>query len=143
MSRMIYVYDDMAGGMVPKAERDARRFANQPTMRNPDLASPAVISDTMESVQSMLDGRRYDSKSRLRRTYKEGGVIEVGNDPSIMDPKPFRPPRPDPEAIRASVARGISLANLTTSTPGDDVRIKDWTPTREQFINATPTKSAK
>jgi hypothetical protein len=45
------------------------------------LPFPRVISDVMDPVQSMLDGKYYTSKSALRATYKQGGVVEVGNDP--------------------------------------------------------------
>jgi hypothetical protein len=36
----------------------------------------------------MLDGKLYDSKSELRKTYKQAGVVEVGNDPQRYRPKP-------------------------------------------------------
>lgn len=100
-----------------------RRRANQG-----ELQCPMVIRDGMDPVQSMLDGKMYDSKSKLRKTYKEGGVVEVGNDPSILDPKPRPKRKPDIKGIRDAFRRGVSLANLTTSTPGDDIRIKEWTP---------------
>ena len=48
---------------------------------------PGLIIDTMQPVQSMLDGKMYDSKSRLRATYRAGGVEEVGNDPAHLQPK--------------------------------------------------------
>ena len=38
-----------------------------------------IISDHTE-VRSMLDGKMYDSKSALRRTYRAAGVREIGND---------------------------------------------------------------
>lgn len=46
-----------------------------------NLPAPHVISDTMEhGVESQLDGKIYTSKSELRRTYREGGVVEIGNE---------------------------------------------------------------
>ncbi len=77
-----------------------------------DLPGPMVISDAMDPVQSMLDGKLYDSKSTLRRTYKEGGVVEVGNDSSIVDPKPFRKPKVTKEDVRPAVRRAFSKAGL-------------------------------
>jgi len=53
-----------------------------------DLPAPMVIIDTMGPVQSMLDGKLYDSKSELRKTYKQAGVVELGNDPQRYRPKP-------------------------------------------------------
>jgi hypothetical protein len=45
-----------------------------------DLPHPMVISDSLDGLQSMVDGQRYDSKSALRASYKRAGVMEVGND---------------------------------------------------------------
>lgn len=71
-----------------------------------DLPCPIVISDAMDPVQSMLDGKCYTSKSLLRSTYKAAGVTEVGNDPARLRPKPK--PVPDRKAIRASLERAKS-----------------------------------
>lgn len=76
------------------------------------LPAPGVIIDTMAPVQSMLDGKMYDSKSALRATYKAAGVTEVGNDSSVLDPKPFRKPKPDRKAIKAAVGKAFSQAGL-------------------------------
>lgn len=72
------------------------------------LSGPMVIRDTMDPVQSMLDGKMYDSKSVLRRTYKTGGVIEVGGE----TPKPFKKPKPDRKHVRASLERAFSKVGL-------------------------------
>ena len=110
---MIYVYDELGECMVPKHEMLARQ-ANRPNNFNPDLGCPHVVSDVMEHVKSMLDGEMYDSKSHLRATYKQGGMTELGNDSSIMDPKPFKPKPPDREKIRDAVGRAYSQVDLTT-----------------------------
>lgn len=54
-----------------------------------DYPAPQVISDTIgRGVQSMTNGQWYDSKSALRKEYKQAGVIEVGNDvPKHLGPK--------------------------------------------------------
>lgn len=39
-----------------------------------------VISDSLDSVQSMVSGERFDSKADLRRHYKANGVVELGNE---------------------------------------------------------------
>ena len=109
----IYVWDDMAGAMVPKSEMLVRR-GNRPNNRNPDLACPSIITDVMDHVKSMLDGKMYDSKSHLRQTYKDHGMTEVGNDPSIMDPKPFVKPKPDRTKIQEAVTRAYSAVDLVT-----------------------------
>lgn len=135
MSTKGLVYDRISFTWVTPEEMrnrqlDREEMAFRMGRNQGELCCPMIISDTMDPIQSMLDGKMYDSKSRLRRTYKEGGVTEVGNDSSVMDPKPFKKPRPDPKKIRDSVRRAISLANLTTSSPGDDVKIKNWEPVK-------------
>jgi hypothetical protein len=45
------------------------------------VPAPFVIRDEIiGGIESMVDGKIYDSKSRLRRSYKENGVIEKGDD---------------------------------------------------------------
>lgn len=73
-------------------------------------AGPAVISDNMAPVRSMLDGKLYDSKAALRATYKAAGMTEVGNDPAIR--RRSNRSRPDRGAIRNSVRRAFSRAGL-------------------------------
>lgn len=73
------------------------------------LPVPNVIADTMEPVQSMLDGRMYTSKSALRSTYKAAGVVEVGNDPARLRPK--KKAKPDRKAIRDSLAKATARFN--------------------------------
>lgn len=65
---------------------------------------PYMQFDRIEPVQSMADGKTYDSLSALRATYKAGGnpqgkdYVEVGNE----DLTTFTPPkRDDKKAIEA------------------------------------------
>ena len=88
--------------------------------RRPDekLCAPMVIADSMEPVQSMLDGKMYDSKRALRATYRPSGnkegkyFTEVGNDSSVMDPKPFKKPKPPREKIKEAVGKAFSRAGM-------------------------------
>ena len=68
-----------------------------------DLPAPGIITDTMAPVQSMLDGRMYDSKRALRATYKAAGVVEVGNDPQRN--KPFVRPKINRADIVTSIEK--------------------------------------
>lgn len=77
-----------------------------------DIPGPMIISDTMEPVQSQLDGKFYDSKAALRSTYRAAGVVEVGNDSSVTDPKPFKRPKPKRDEIKAAVNKAFSRAGL-------------------------------
>jgi len=82
------------------------------------LSAPSVICDTMAPVQSMVDGKMYDSKAALRATYlpsgnKEGKrYTEVGNDSSVLEPKMAKKPKPDRKAIKAAVGRAFSRAGM-------------------------------
>lgn len=44
------------------------------------LACPNVIGDTLPDLRGAHDGRYYSSKSELRRSYKQNGLIELGSD---------------------------------------------------------------
>lgn len=74
------------------------------------LPAPMLIRDEMPPTQSMLDGKYYTSKRELRRTYKDAGVVEVGNEIGHLKPKPK--PKPDRGAIRTSVRKAMSQAGL-------------------------------
>jgi hypothetical protein len=60
----------------------ARKRVTEPARS--DLPFPRIMSDTMDPVQSQLDGKLYDSKSALRATYRAAGCVEVGNDPGRL-----------------------------------------------------------
>jgi hypothetical protein len=77
-----------------------------------ELACPHIATDTMQPVQSMLDGKFYDSKSALRRTYKQAGVTEVGNDSSVVNPKPYAKQKPKRAEVRAAVRTAFSRAGM-------------------------------
>lgn len=74
------------------------------------LAAPMVISDTMEAVRSMADGKMYSSKAALRSTYRPSGnpdgisYIEVGND----QPKTPVKPKTDEGAIQVSLQKAMA-----------------------------------
>ncbi len=74
-----------------------------------ELEAPMFIRDDMEPVQSMLDGKMYDSKSQLRATYKAAGVTEVGND---VPTKPYTPAKVDTKAINESVEKAFQQAGM-------------------------------
>lgn len=50
-----------------------------------------IISDTMEPIRSMADGKMYDSKSRYRGDLRARGLVEVGNERMTQAPT-ARPP---------------------------------------------------
>jgi hypothetical protein len=102
MSRETYVFRDGACVLVEDAA----------PLRNPkpsDLACPMVIADTMAPVQSMLDGKMYDSKAAIRATYRAAGVTEVGNDAQRFRPRPK--PQLERGAIKATIEKAEARFN--------------------------------
>lgn len=79
----------------------------QPARSN--LPMPMLARDQMDPVQSQLDGKLYDSKSALRRTYKQAGVVEVGNDPARLRPPPK--PKQDEAGVRRTIEKAIARHN--------------------------------
>ena len=73
------------------------------------MPAPRVIGDVMEPVTSQLDGRTYDSKSRLRKTYKDAGVTEVGTD-AVTERTP--PPVPSRAPVEMAVGKALAKAGL-------------------------------
>ena len=71
------------------------------------MKRPMVISDSLDSVQSMISGERFDSKSRLRQHYRANGATEVGNDISAtMDVAAQKPDRP--KISRSEIKQALS-----------------------------------
>ena len=88
-----------------------------------DLPAPMVIRDEMDPLQGQHNGEIFTSKRKMRQSYRDHGVVEVGNDSSVLDPKPRKPVRPDRGEIREAVNRAVSQTNLTS-------RKQDELPTR-------------
>lgn len=93
------------------AEYEERMFQKQPSQG--ELCAPMIIADGMKPIQSMTDGKMYDSKSSLRKEYKRANVIEVGNDvpmkksdPSVSEKQLAK------ERRKGSVARALSKAGF-------------------------------
>jgi hypothetical protein len=59
-----------------------------------------VITDEMAPVRSMADGQMYDSKSRIRSTYRARGLREVGNE-KVWWSERSETSDPTPQLLRA------------------------------------------
>lgn len=70
--RKKYVFDEKKMKFVPFEEFYAARPKGS--------SGPAVHQDTMDATLHPADGRMYESKSRFRRTTKDHGCIEIGNE---------------------------------------------------------------
>lgn len=82
-----------------------------------NLAAPMIMCDTMDThLQSMADGKHYDSKAAMRHSYKDNpqGIryTEVGDDASVMTPSERKQVKPDRGDIQRSVQTAFSQAGL-------------------------------
>lgn len=84
-------------------EREDAAFARRANQG--ELCAPAVISDGMRALQSQVTGRMHDSKSTLRREYREHGVIEVGNDVPKRRGPGYRRPEAETKRVREAMRR--------------------------------------
>lgn len=88
------VYDGATFEHITREEY-ARRTAHREELafrrrrKQGELACPMYIPDGqggIHGIKSMADGHLYDSKSQMRKHYKETGHIEVGNDVQTKRP---------------------------------------------------------
>jgi hypothetical protein len=84
------------------------------------LAAPMIIRDEMAPLQGQHNGQVFTSKRKLRQSYRDAGVVEVGNDSSVLAPKPRKKIKPDRAAIKFAVNKAVSQINMTTRT-GDGI----------------------
>lgn len=76
-----------------------------------------VISDSINAIRSMADGRMYESKSELRKGYKAKGVVELGNDAAS-----YRAKEPErPKITKAEIAAAVQKVKqgYTPHLPAD------------------------
>jgi hypothetical protein len=79
-------WDNVSKAWVPAQEWQQRQWAREDAAfarqsNQGELCTPMIVRDTMpRDLRSQVTGRVHDSKSTLRREYREHGVAEVGND---------------------------------------------------------------
>lgn len=62
-------------------DEENHKYVRELPKKTVEVNAPYVIRDEIVGgIESWVDGKIYDSKSRLRKSYKENGVIEKGND---------------------------------------------------------------
>lgn len=83
-----------------------RRVREEEPRRRSAFPTPMVMNDQCE-VKSMVDGKMYTSKAALRRSYREKGYTEVGNE--TMKPKERTPDR---KGISESVGKAMSRVGI-------------------------------
>ena len=88
-------------------EREDAAFARR--VNQGELCAPRFIPDTqggVRGIQSMADGKFYDSKSAMRAHYRRDGFVEVGNDSWLT--RPAQTKRPTKAEIEPSVRKAIA-----------------------------------
>lgn len=96
--------------------RQTYRRRVEPNMRRSELPFPMLIADAIEPTQSMADGKFYESKQALRRTYRADGnpqgveYIEVGNDQRPREQKAGSVNR-DKSRVRESIEKAMAMAD--------------------------------
>ena len=78
-------------GMVEKSlalEFDYLTEVDNRAMIGNQVVTMNFISDHMADTRHMANNKMYSSKHEFRKATKAAGCIEVGNDKSVMNPKP-------------------------------------------------------
>jgi hypothetical protein len=71
--------EEYAERMFWREEAVFQRASNQGELKCPMIISDSLGKD-INGLQSQADGKQYDSKSRLRKHYRDANVTEVGNE---------------------------------------------------------------
>lgn len=98
--RSRYIYRD---GKVVYAEENGQVTVNE--LPESQEAGYYVMGD-IQPYKSMIDGTMITSRSHHRMHLKQHGCIEVGNDSSVMNPKPK--PRQSPPGLRDALIRAVN-----------------------------------
>ncbi len=97
-SRGVWVQHPSTGELIPK------HLYHRPTVARSDLASPMVISDSLDGVWNPINGQRYDSKRAYYKAVRAHGGEIIGNEsPRGSGP----PPLPSAEADVADALNAI------------------------------------
>lgn len=96
------------------ADYEERVFQKQPSQG--ELCAPMLLRDGMDTIQSMTNGKYYDSKSELRKEYRRAGVVEVGNECNELRAMPGKKRKEVNERrekeVRAAVETSLSQAGF-------------------------------
>lgn len=96
-----FVFDD-GRSLLRKIDREQNESRS-------DFPTPMIASDHIDPVMSMADGKYYDSKSALYRTYKPDGNPQGAAYECIGEhvAKPFERPKVDKAKRREAVDRAL------------------------------------
>jgi hypothetical protein len=105
-------WDRLSGAWVPADEWQARRWAREDAAfarkaNQGELKCPMILRDSMKTLQSQVTGKWYDSKSNLRKEYRDHDMIEIGNEVKpdqgrFWSGKPYVDPKVEREQHKAA-----------------------------------------
>ena len=98
-----WVIDRDSGELVPKGQFYARKYASVPRS---DVPCPRIISDNLDYMQSMADGKRYTSKRAYYDSLKRTGHEIVAG----MDPSSYVAKAPNDKQLEADIAADVKRA---------------------------------
>jgi len=99
-----------SNGHITKEEALEWDYYNNPDNRaliGNQLVQLNFISDIMPEIRNMVNGKFYTSKASFRQATKAAGCIEVGNDSSIVNPKPRKRIELSKKERRESIKKAI------------------------------------
>ncbi len=74
--------------------------------------TPPMVRCDEQVIRSQVDGKIYTSRGKYRQHLKDQGMIEVGNDSAITNPKP-RAPLKAPPGLKETLIRAYDQHSTT------------------------------
>ena len=114
-------WDRLSAAWVPAEEWQRRQWAREDAAfarkaNQGELCTPSVIGDSMKTLQSQASGKWYDSKSNLRREYRQLGMQEVGNEK--LTRRPYERPAGADKATFEALRRAKSELEFPSQVTG-------------------------
>lgn len=106
MARSSFIFCKEQGRFVPKGAI-LRQRAIAASEKRADFPCPRIVTDGMDGIKSMVDGRVYESKSAYYKSVERAGCAIVGNDKNWHD---YVAPVYDERAHEADIVTDIKRA---------------------------------
>lgn len=102
-----WIVDRSTGRLIPKSQY-VRQMVEDATARRSGLACPMIISDSLDDLKSMADGRIYTSKRAYYDSVKAHGCEIVANEDLTKHTAPTYDAKQHEADIAADVSRAIA-----------------------------------
>lgn len=117
-------WDSVSAAWVRADEWQARQWAREDAAfarkaNQGELCSPRISTDTTaKALQSPVTGKWHESKSALRREYRDHGVVEVGNDAPTKRGPGYKRPDAESNATFEALKRAKNELNFPSHVTG-------------------------